>query len=83
MTTEQKRAIASLETISGWPLVLQNVVEAEKNAVLDRLLTTDDGDRQRTMAVELRTLHRMLARLTAYPKEVMRQLKEEGDDFYG
>ena len=83
MTTDQKRQIASLETVAGWELVLLNVVEAEKTAVLDRLLTTDDGDRQRTMAVELRTLHRILARLRDYPREMVRQLKEEGDEIYG
>ena len=83
MTVEERRHIASLQTVKGYQQVVTLVVGAEMDAVRDRLLTSTDKETVWKSSVEYQLLQRLLGELTGLPQRMVEALKEEGDEIYG
>jgi hypothetical protein len=82
MTTDEKRAIAALATMPGYALMVQTLRD-ETRRVLDILRLTDDQGKILNAAVELRLLDRLTEQFDKRPREMIAELKKEGDPIYG
>jgi DNA-binding MarR family transcriptional regulator len=82
MTTDEKRAIAALATMPGYALMVQTLRD-ETRRVLDILRLTDDQGKILNAAVELRLLDRLTEQFDKRPREMIAELKKEGDAIYG
>ena len=83
LTTEQKRAIASLETVPGYSILLENAVRLDRDSALERLKLAHSRDEITDAALAFRTWDIVYDRLKRYPNEIIELLKEEGDQIYG
>jgi hypothetical protein len=83
MTTEQRRQIASLETVKGYRMVVDMIVKAAEDESLARLTTSTDKDVVWKAAIELQMAKRLYNELTALPARMVEELKDEGDEIYG
>lgn len=83
LTVDERRQVASLQTVKGYQLVLSKVVETELQAALGRLTTSMDRDEVWRASIEYQLLKRIAGELTHLPQRMVDELKEEGDEIYG
>jgi hypothetical protein len=83
MTIEQRRQVASLETVPGYKLILDTVVKPAEDEALSKLTTSSDRDVVWKAAVELQLVRRLHRELLALPAAMVEELINEGDEVYG
>jgi len=83
VTTENKRAIASLANIHGYHVLLTEVVKSKLETALEKLHTAKGQENIVNAALEFRIWDSVMKDLESAPKRAVDELKEEGDVIYG
>ena len=82
LTLEEKRAISSLLTVKGFQLLIDKVVKLEREKSLTKMkLALSDEKLQHSY--EFCAWDNVVKALEETPKQMMENLKAEGDEIYG
>jgi hypothetical protein len=82
LTLEEKRAISSLLTVKGFQLIIDKVVKLNRDSALAKMkLSLSDEKLQ--YSYEFCAWDNVVKALEETPKQMMENLKAEGDEIYG
>ena len=82
LTLEEKRAISSLLTVKGFQLIIDKVVKLNRDTALAKMkLALSDEKLQHSY--EFCAWDNVVKALEETPKQIMEDLKAEGDEIYG
>ena len=82
LTLEEKRAISSLLTVKGYQLIIDKVVKLNREAALTKMKMSL-SDEKLQFSYEFCAWDNVVKALEETPKQVMENLKAEGDEIYG
>ena len=82
LTLEEKRAISSLLTVKGYQLLVDKVVKLNRDSALTKMKMSL-SDEKLQYSYEFCAWDNVVKALEETPKQIMENLKAEGDDIYG
>lgn len=82
LTLEEKRAISSLLTVKGFQLLVDKVVKLNRDSALTKMKMSL-SDEKLQYSYEFCAWDNVVKALEETPKQIMENLKAEGDEIYG
>ena len=82
LTLEEKRAISSLLTVKGFQLIIDKVVKLNRESALTKIKMSL-SDEKLQFSYEFCAWDNVVKALEETPKQIMENLKAEGDEIYG
>jgi hypothetical protein len=82
LTLEEKRAISSLLTVKGFQLIIDKVVKLNRESALTKMKMSL-SDEKLQFSYEFCAWDNVVKALEETPKQIMEDLKAEGDEIYG
>ena len=82
LTLEEKRAISSLLTVKGFQLIIDKVVKLNRESALAKIKMSL-SDEKLQFSYEFCAWDNVVKALEETPKQIMENLKAEGDEIYG
>jgi hypothetical protein len=82
LTVEEKRAISSLLTVKGFQILIDKVVKLNRDTALAKMKMSL-SDEKLQHSYEFCAWDNVVKALEETPKQMMENLKAEGDEIYG
>ena len=82
LTVEEKRAISSLLTVKGFQILIDKVVKLNRDTALTKMKMSL-SDEKLQYSYEFCAWDNVVKALEETPKQIMENLKAEGDEIYG